>query len=256
VILVFQLYRHYYDINIPLFELINGFAWNNDGFWQTITFFGDGAVAFSFLIFFVRRYPSIFWQGFLIAMALGVVVQLAKHVCFVARPALMLSPEHIHIIGAVLRHYSFPSGHSLTAFALAALLAHHLAAPWRYGLLLLAGLIACSRVVVGAHWPVDIVVGALIGWYGARWVLCVSESVNWKYATWGYEQRLGVGFMHVLWLAVALSLWFDKGSYPQAAWLVRSLTLCGFLFWLTQYLRLPKALVEPKAENKPAGING
>lgn len=57
---------------------------------------------------------------------------------------------------------SLPSGHSATSFAGAALLAAfapRLAVP----LLTLAAAIACSRVYVGVHYPLDIVAGALLG---------------------------------------------------------------------------------------------
>jgi membrane-associated phospholipid phosphatase len=59
-------------------------------------------------------------------------------------------------------HASFPSGHATTAFALAALLA--LWYPrWAAGFLALAGLVALSRVVLGAHFPSDVLAGAALG---------------------------------------------------------------------------------------------
>jgi undecaprenyl-diphosphatase len=59
-------------------------------------------------------------------------------------------------------HASFPSGHATTAFALAALLA--LWYPrWAAGFLALAGLIGLSRVVLGAHFPSDVLAGAALG---------------------------------------------------------------------------------------------
>jgi len=59
-------------------------------------------------------------------------------------------------------HASFPSGHATTAFALAALLA--LWYPrWAAGFLALAGLVGLSRVVLGAHFPSDVLAGAALG---------------------------------------------------------------------------------------------
>lgn len=58
--------------------------------------------------------------------------------------------------------FSFPSGHTLHAFAFAALLSgfHPALAPllWSF-----AVLVALSRVVLGLHFPSDVVVGALLG---------------------------------------------------------------------------------------------
>ena len=61
--------------------------------------------------------------------------------------------------------FSFPSGHAAAAFAVASViaLAHPLAAP---AVLLLAVLVAASRVQLRVHRPVDVVAGALLGLTG------------------------------------------------------------------------------------------
>ncbi len=56
---------------------------------------------------------------------------------------------------------SFPSGHTQTAFAVAAVLAL-LAPRWRYSAYLLAGLVGLSRLVNSAHYLSDVVGGAFI----------------------------------------------------------------------------------------------
>ena len=58
---------------------------------------------------------------------------------------------------------SFPSGHATTSFACAATLARFLPPRATIGLYVLAALIAWSRVHVGAHYPLDIVAGAVLG---------------------------------------------------------------------------------------------
>ena len=69
--------------------------------------------------------------------------------------------------------FSFPSGHSLNAFTVATLLGLQFPflAP---SLILAAGSIATSRVVMGLHFLSDVVAGALIGMVigsGVYWVL-------------------------------------------------------------------------------------
>ncbi len=67
--------------------------------------------------------------------------------------------------------FSFPSGHSMTAFAVAVSLS--LSYPALFPILILCALsIAVSRVLLGMHFLTDVIVGtglgALIGWYAAH----------------------------------------------------------------------------------------
>lgn len=57
---------------------------------------------------------------------------------------------------------SFPSGHAATAFAAAGVVAIRYPA-LRVPLLVLAALIALSRVYLGVHYPLDVVAGATLG---------------------------------------------------------------------------------------------
>ena len=58
---------------------------------------------------------------------------------------------------------SFPSGHAATSFACAATLARYVPRRAAVALYVLAASIAWSRVYVGAHYPFDVLVGAVIG---------------------------------------------------------------------------------------------
>ena len=58
---------------------------------------------------------------------------------------------------------SFPSGHAGASFAAAAAMFPYLRRRWGVCLLVLAGLIALSRLYVGVHYPTDVMFGALSG---------------------------------------------------------------------------------------------
>lgn len=67
-----------------------------------------------------------------------------------------------------LDRFSFPSGHTLHAVSFTWVLAHHYPA---YGVLLwgFTATVAVSRVVLGLHYPSDVIVGALIG-FSTAWI--------------------------------------------------------------------------------------
>ena len=58
--------------------------------------------------------------------------------------------------------FSFPSGHTSAAFMMATLLGYHFP-PLIIPLYCWATLVGCSRVVLGVHFPTDILVGAALG---------------------------------------------------------------------------------------------
>lgn len=78
-------------------------------------------------------------------------------------------------------YQSFPSGHATTAFAVAATVGF-ISERWFYPALALASAIALSRVTLGAHYPSDVLIGAVVGLLGAY-------AVRWWFAgrRWMFE---------------------------------------------------------------------
>jgi undecaprenyl-diphosphatase len=67
--------------------------------------------------------------------------------------------------------YAMPSGHAMRSFASAFYLQKKL--PYKWLIWVLAFLISLSRIFTGAHYPSDVLVGALIGlvsgFFWTRW---------------------------------------------------------------------------------------
>ena len=71
--------------------------------------------------------------------------------------------------------FSFPSGHSITAFAVAVSLGAFYPA-MRAELLFCAGSVACSRILLGMHFLSDVIAGGLLG-AGLGWASVVVFRV-------------------------------------------------------------------------------
>jgi undecaprenyl-diphosphatase len=69
----------------------------------------------------------------------------------------------LHAPASALDYYSFPSGHSMNAFAATAVLEAMVWPPMVPLLLVIAFGIAVSRVYLRLHYPTDVLVGALLG---------------------------------------------------------------------------------------------
>lgn len=80
----------------------------------------------------------------------------------VARPRPSEALVGVRLVAGRAGGFSFPSAHATRSFAAAVVVWSFLRGE-RWAVLALAGLIAVSRVVVGLHYPSDIIAGAVLG---------------------------------------------------------------------------------------------
>lgn len=94
----------------------------------------------------------------------GIGSQVVKHVFGRARPRLMeqVGALHFDLFSVKAAYASFPSGHTVTVIATALTLSWF-APRLRWPLFILAGLVGVSRLVISAHYPADVLAGALLG---------------------------------------------------------------------------------------------
>ena len=159
------------EVQSSSFIFINSFTQLfPDTFWAWLTFFGNGwgifAMAFPLLLLAPRLLTSGIFAGAIAAIASTSL----KSFFDLPRPAGILVDGSFYRIGEPLLNRAFPSGHTLTAFAIATALYFSIDSDKRRPMLLiflLACMIGLSRSAVGAHWLTDVFAGAGVGmWCG------------------------------------------------------------------------------------------
>ena len=125
---------------------------------------GDGVIWYAMLALLPLLYGRAATKPAVIMAITGVagvlLYKVLKRVCVRERP--FITHTSISLAMAPLDRYSFPSGHTLHAVSFAwQAVAHFPELGWV--LIPLASLIAASRVVLGLHYPTDVLAGAAIG---------------------------------------------------------------------------------------------
>jgi membrane-associated phospholipid phosphatase len=211
--------------------------------WEILTTLGDGRVQLALMLPFCLRYPRVFWALVLGALIAGMVSRGLKVWLPMPRPAGLLDASQITVIGARLTAHSFPSGHTVSAFSF--VVAWLALLGWRaLPIVLIAALAGFSRIAVGAHWPVDVLAGALIGLAGGWAGLHLSRHFRW-----GLGVRAHWFLVIVAVIAVA-TLPFDGQGYPDTLpWRI-ALCLWGLGGFIAVYL-LPLARHGWQGVNQP-----
>jgi membrane-associated phospholipid phosphatase len=163
-------------------------SWSNpalDVFFLILTTLGSGwfAVAVLFIFLFVdyRKTLYILLTLFFVALLSSVF----KRVIFFQhyRPLWDFFYADLQrvIPGMPIRYmYSFPSGHTMTAFAMATVISFLYKKKWvAFGLLTLAVLVGFSRIYLLQHYLIDVVGGAILG-YLSSWLGIASYNKFFK----------------------------------------------------------------------------
>ena len=123
---------------------------------------GVAALVVAFFLFSTGLH-RLAYELILGTLTLWLVVELVKAIIRRSRPFVILAETRI--VGYRERGRSFPSGHTSQAFFIATMLAKYFHLNiWAVLLLYaLAALVAVTRMYVGAHYPRDVLAGAILG---------------------------------------------------------------------------------------------
>ncbi len=174
----------YYLVDRPAITWAQGLDPKIIKLFKKITVFGSSgpylislAVLYPVLRFY-KRWGTAAKQALFVFAAIavsGLTVDLIKPIVARWRPkAFLTDPSHygFAFFKVGYEHNSFPSGHATTAWAVACalmLLFPRLRVLWIGA----ATVVAASRVIVGAHYPGDVLAGA---WFGVVITLALSRT--------------------------------------------------------------------------------
>lgn len=133
-------------------------------FFGTVSRLGDGVFWYCLAIFLPiwQGFPGL-WNALVMLTAGGsctIIYKLLKRATSRPRPCNV--DERVFVTTMPLDKFSFPSGHTLHAICFTVVATHALA--WLSWILIpFTILVALSRMVLGLHYPSDVLAGALIG---------------------------------------------------------------------------------------------
>ena len=171
-----------------------------DAVWSFLTQFGEGGAAFLLLIVaaqFAPQASAVVLKSFLLG---SIVSPLLKSLVASPRPLSVIDVSLLHPIGNPPNGTnSMPSGHAMTiaaAISVAIYMTRHAKhrEPLWLVLVVWGVLVALSRVVVGAHWPADVLVGSGLG------ILVAMLALAWEQRSPWSPRLQTKTFQFVLWL--------------------------------------------------------
>jgi membrane-associated phospholipid phosphatase len=188
------------------------------------------------MLLFIRKRPDLIWSGIIATLIATLIVNIIKLYFDIPRPPATIDRNLIFVIGPSLYRHSFPSGHTVTIFALAGILMFYFRSFLsRLGMILLAFLVGISRIAVGVHWPADVLAGAALGIVCAMTGVFIVTKLGWNR---NKSVQLITGFLLIL-LDLDLMIFYDS-KYEQAIYLQSFIAFTVLVAGIREYYLLLK----------------
>ncbi|MDY3537878.1 phosphatase PAP2 family protein [Riemerella anatipestifer] len=231
----------YTEIQKEVFLYINHQLGQYPSLMINLTQFGNALVFLSCLSIFIIYAPKL-WEALISASLVSLLFSKGlKNLFSVPRPAAMFDVDTFTIVGEKLTgHSSLPSGHSITVFTILTVLMFSFMPRnliykmlWSFFIIIMGLMLVSTRVGVGAHYPLDTIVGGIIGYISG--VLGILFSQKYKIWSWIADKKYSPIFM-VLFTACIIIISkniFTEGLvvfYLPLVCLAISLFKIGFLY--------------------------
>lgn len=226
-----------FNLNLDWFLATNRLSeFTGEYLWMVVTFISDGLISFIILIPLLRKKPEIIWMVLIAAFFSTLLNQIIKRNMHIPRPPSVLADDQFNLIGPDWGRFSFPSGHASIVFVISGVIALS-KVKWNIKVLVLLffSLVALSRTVVGVHWPLDVVVGALMGWSCALIGFSLAKRTPWGY---GYYAQLIWGALLLICTIVLFTI--DYSGFNNIMPVQRLIAVLFFWVGLFQYYKIIK----------------
>ena len=152
-----------------------------DPFWKFITYLGEFGWIWILCIVLLlanKRTRKVGWCA-LASLAISSVIVMLILKPIVARPRPFTQLSDLIVLIKKPLDFSFPSGHTSSSFSVAWII-YWLYPNKKVGKMgmVLASLIALSRLYLGVHYPMDVLIGFMIGTLVAAYVVKKVKKTN------------------------------------------------------------------------------
>lgn len=199
----------YIDIQKNCFLFINGKLSQFPDIEYNMTQLGNALIVMSLLSMLVVILPKM-WEAMIWGSLFSAIFTNGlKNIFKIPRPAAVLDHNSFKIIGETLAgNNSLPSGHSITIFTMVTILMLGFSPSkfwqkilWFAGWVALGAGLALSRVALGAHYPLDVIVGGVFGYVSGVCGILLTEKLRW----WNWlSDRKYSPFLFILFLAAGV----------------------------------------------------
>lgn len=206
---------NYIRIQKDSFFFINKELGQYSSLQYNLTQFGHALIFLSFLGIFIVYAPKM-WEALISASLVSFILSyLLKEIFAVPRPAAVYDYNSFIIIGKTLssRTSSLPSGHAITVFTILTVLLfsfmprdlkHKIS--WIFLIIIIGLILAFTRVGIGAHYPLDVVVGCIIGYISGLAGIFISR----KYKIWNWFNNKKYYPVFILWFLICCVALINK----------------------------------------------
>lgn len=139
-------------------------------FWEFMTDLGNTGLLWIFMALFLLLRKKTRQTGLAASLAIAINTVISNGILklWVARPRPFLTYTDLTPMIPPPTDFSFPSGHTSCAFAVAFVLYEYLPKRYSIPILAVAAFIGLSRLYLGVHYPSDVLAGVLIGFAVAK----------------------------------------------------------------------------------------